>query len=1414
MASESRHPSPETLGKYRVIRRLGAGGMAEVFLARSTGAEGIEKILVVKRILPTFARNAKFLTMFLEEAKIATRLNHPNIVQVYAFEQVRDEFLLAMEFVDGVDLGRLVGALKRSRRAMPYSMAAYIVMEVAKGLDYAHKRKDERGQPMEIVHRDVSPQNVLLSYEGTVKIADFGIAKARIVSEHTGVIKGKFSYMSPEQARGERVDRRCDVYSLGVLLAELLTGRPMYQGIHGLDVLERVRQGEITLPREIEPNVPKELHDIARRATEFDREDRYPTCRALAGVLSQYLHSQEEVHDAEVLESLIAELVPREVTSPEAVPVRLEHAVSTAATVASAQVDAGRVLRERRHVVLVSGVVRSPGEQAPIKSVGHQAVGVLADIAFKSDAVLSWPEGAGRNRFRFTLGLRRASVHDPLGATRLALDVLDALQGLSADLVVPITASIGVSRGVVSTVRDRDGRLQRYEPVGSVVEVADRLGEVGEPGEVLETGEVYRLVRRTFAFDDDGTREIVLTTDHGRERKAVRAYRLRGARTREERAGDLSLTGQQGLVGRGEETGSISETYQEVVATGASAGLVVTGELGVGKTALVALALEALHPRPRILRTECTFGMTDAPFAAVSELIREAAGVVANTSRDQVRERLHQLATELSSVEEERQALLAGLEPLLAPLSSGSEVGEEGDDNFPQIAHAVRALLHGLAAERSLVVWVDALQWADTSSLELMSSLAQQSKSVPLMVLLSTRPDPRIDPVLSAIPRMEVQELAEDERRQLIRVRFDGAEVPADVQRAIVERAGGNPFFITELVEALIDRRVVTVEGRGDKRRVVRKPGAPIALPTTLEGVIAARLDELPEDERHAVRWLAVVGPGLRGTILAKLAGKDLSDSFEALERRGLVQRRTDGVWAFPSAVIRHVAYETTDENDRKHMHRRIGSHLATMGVAVPPARIARHLERAGDEAAAAHAYFNAAAAAYAVHWNREALRFYGRALSLLPSDSKRRFEAHEAREQILRGMGRQAERRLELQAMRAQAEQAGDAGMRAVAHNGLARYELDQSRTAGVGALLRVALASAIESSERAAEVEALRLTAQLGRFEGDVQGALERCDQALARVGYDRDMLAARGSVLNERSHLLRYTGRLGEALEASVEAAVIFRRLDIKRSEAYALNSLGVVLAAMGEWEDATTVIRKSITMDREIGDRMYLGRKLSNVGQLYADLGDSDRALEFLERALDVFEATDDPTGSSDALSAVAEVLLEDGDQEKAAGNKLDQALLLARRTGDLYDQARERIVRSALEVQMGRLDEAESCAREAVALARDAGIVGYEMLALASLAETLARLGRHEDAREMAEGVRDRLLQKDGVERAERVFVAVAGAFALAGAEDEAKEVLAEAVSLVDSRLKGIRDEELRTHYTSSPTVQRIRSSAA
>src|SRR5271165_5649552 len=310
-------PPPKEIAQFEIVRRLGAGGMAEVFLAKKRGAEGTYKVLVLKRILPTHGGSRRFRSMFIEEAHLATRLNHPNVVQVYEFEDFEDDgLLLAMEFVDGCDLGRLMSAARAKGTRIPPWAGAWIIAEAAKGLHYAHEKKDEAGQPLEIVHRDVSPQNILLSYEGAVKIADFGIASARVIAEEQGVLKGKFGYMSPEQARGESVDRRSDLYALGVVLWEILAGRPLHGGLGGEALLDIVRSGIVEPPSQYNKDVPAELEAIAMRALSAARDERYPTGRELAAALGKAIVKQGELIDASALEATLLQLVPRDSRAP------------------------------------------------------------------------------------------------------------------------------------------------------------------------------------------------------------------------------------------------------------------------------------------------------------------------------------------------------------------------------------------------------------------------------------------------------------------------------------------------------------------------------------------------------------------------------------------------------------------------------------------------------------------------------------------------------------------------------------------------------------------------------------------------------------------------------------------------------------------------------------------------------------------------------------------------------------------------------------------------------------------------------------------------------------------------------------------------------------------------------------------
>lgn len=277
--------------RYRIVRRLDAGGMAEVFLGRSVSMEGFEKAVAIKRVLPSLSANAKFINMFKDEARLSLYLNHANIVSVFEVGRVDDVHFIVMEYIEGTNLRRLHESQMRSRRPMPISLAVYLGVEVCKGLDYAHTRTDPDGNPLNIVHRDISPPNILLSNEGEVKLTDFGLAKAKSQVELTdpGVVKGKFSYLSPEASWGEEVDLRADIYATGIILWELLTGDRLFLGDTDVQTLEMVRKGDIPSLRERRPDVDEELEAIILRALAKDLPDRYQSAREMGTALSRYL---------------------------------------------------------------------------------------------------------------------------------------------------------------------------------------------------------------------------------------------------------------------------------------------------------------------------------------------------------------------------------------------------------------------------------------------------------------------------------------------------------------------------------------------------------------------------------------------------------------------------------------------------------------------------------------------------------------------------------------------------------------------------------------------------------------------------------------------------------------------------------------------------------------------------------------------------------------------------------------------------------------------------------------------------------------------------------------------------------------------------------------------------------------------
>jgi serine/threonine protein kinase/tetratricopeptide (TPR) repeat protein len=1474
-AQDTRNPSQ--IAQFEIVRRLGAGGMAEVFLAKKRGAEGTFKVVVVKRILPGFTTSRRFRSMFIDEAQLATRLNHPNVVQVYEFSNEGDEgHILAMEYVEGCDLGHLMSAAKAKGELLPAWVSAWMVAEAAKGLHYAHEKRDEGGAPLDIVHRDVSPQNVLLSFEGVVKIADFGIASARLTDDEEGVLKGKLGYMSPEQARGEKVDRRGDLYALGVIFWECLTGRPLHGGLGGEALLDIVRSGKIEPPSTYVRDIPEELETIVLKLLATRADDRHATGRDVAAAVGRAMLLRQVFVDAATLESTLASLVPRQSPDLAATDQPPEHHTQAAAPHALSggesaapratrppmgSVPAQAALessppragsrrpeaREVRHVAIVTlRLVEPPsggeGEPPALSAEQRRALtralersrGMLGDMAYKRGMRWVWTSDL---EARAIAGLGPKPAKAASDAAWLAVETHEAIDAIKDDLPSPIGASLSIVRGIASGTRDPAGNLVRYVLHDPVTYLGDVLARATPAMGTWVAGGVYRLVRRDFRWRDAPTLDLKgdgCVPDRVQNLPpTMRMYALERSLSREEKEVERE-NAHNDLIGRDAEKAELQGAYHGAVngkGPGPTSGTVscraVVGELGIGKTALVATFLAELPPNARLVRAECTPVRMEVPYSALADLVRDAIGASGDESYDEIAHLIAR-AGRGAAQPDIKSPMVARLAEIVA---NEQAQGEDEDAHYRKkvLVNGVRHLVAAIALEQPLVLVIEGLQWADKPTLDLIAEILKNPDPLPLLVVLVTRPDDRVAPLLEGKVRVELHALSSEEQIRLVEARLSVRDGVRQVCAELMPRVGGNPFYLLEMVDALLERGVLEI--RDDT--LIRPHGADLdsmGLPSTLEQLLADRIQELPGPEHVIVDWLAIAGGPLGLADLAKLntraaqhrsaapdgAASDVvksmlrasEDAIMRLCARGLCDRKGD-VLDFRHPLTRDVAYAALEPMTRSRMHRALGQHLAETSMArgVSAAIVARHLVRGDAPERAAHFYQEAANAARNAYQTPLAIRYYLRAAQHMASDDVQIMAVHEALENLFRVLGRKRERVRHLEILRATAKSISAPRAACLALLRTARYDLDEGHLSHGLPVAKKAAAVAHTAQYPNFEIEAELLVSELSRELGDVQGALAASDRALAACNPKVNPgvpARVRADVLRTRGVLLRRVGRVREAVDAYVEAIGVFRREGARRQEARAKNALAYAMFVQGRYEDAIALALESIRIDLSIGGRFQLAKTLTNIGQSYARLGDMARAQAYLERAREAHERYGDQDGRADTLLVSAEVLLELGEAESADAYVKD-AFLLASATGNAYDLAHADIVGAAVARYRRDAPLAIQHALSARRSAEQQALVAFHFYAFAVEASARVDAGEVHAATLLATTALGAVEALQGCEYGLEIRVLCADALKRA-ASPQAPAARQRAVDYAGALMATIRDLRLKRRFSERPLV--------
>ena len=1198
---------PATFGKYELLERIATGGMAEVYLARRFGVAGFEKRLVIKRIRQELARDPHHISLFINEAKIGVHLNHENVVQVYDLGRVGSDWYIAMEHLHGRDLNKLVKALRADARKLPRNVSVYVVAEVCRGLSYAHGLVDSEGKPLGLVHRDVSPHNVLLTYNGGVKLVDFGIARlvgtgsvprhpAETGGTSNGVSSGdatdsgarrpgggKYAYMSPEQARGEQVDHRTDVFSAGIVLWELLVGHRLFQDPDPAEKLRQVQEARIPDPADEGIELDEDLRRILFKALAADPDDRYPSAAVLEEDLRAWLYEQGSSDMRRTLVNLLRECFPEESQTRTSAP-GLQRMLADVARLGGDSATASTPAQTPSEGSLPDPLRPAAGERKRVVAMVIDVDG-LTDLSLRLE-----PELLFRRHYQLLKWLRQIVGHyDGLvqrvvddqvlvffGVPRTRADDLARALECALELVrtvvdlqrhgLRVHLAVGIHVGFV-TVGFGNKRQTRYTARGDTTRLARRLSAVADHGEVLVSDALFEAMEQVFRFR--GGPDV---PNRG-GRRPSQSYLLEGRRH------GLRIAGKGPWLRRGREIEVIRGALQDL-SDGKGRVIALLGDVGTGKTRLAREVRDlALRRGVPVYLARAGAWRSDDPFALFRDLVLSILGLDPDAPKTRVTEEVERLA-QLGLGPREQRAI----ESLLG-------VGEGKGPGEDEVWHALDRGLERLAEEqRSIVILEDVHHLAPEAQTALSAFLSQLGDR-PLLVLVThtgeaTELEGLGDPV-------ELGRFGRTGLRRLLRELLEVEDVDEAIVDLVVRTSEGNPLYVEEMVKYLIARGRVVVR---ERRATLVEHAEQHGIPDSLAGLIASRIDALEPASKGALQLAATIGPTFHAALLGRAMGLDDPMSvITDLKSHGLVVRAEgNDSWAFASDLVREVSMRSILGVQRRTYHRLVAEALED----IHSDHLEDHAEELAHHCAEADRLVDAARYLHLAGQRLERGQFldaaryaYERGLRHIRDvpETPDTWDARVQGESMLSyrsgalsrllGEDRRAERSLQMAL-----DIAGDAGLPWIeirAHLELGRLYLARGNARLAEAHIGQARSLARIEDDPELRMETLEAAANLAYERGQNEEAESLWREALQHAHGDASA--------NARCHLGMASRRIRE-----------------------------------GELAEAATLLEKALAAARASGDRILVGRVLNNMGLLHYWSGHYDQALAAFRDALQVRE----------------------------------------------------------------------------------------------------------------------------------------------------------------------------------------------
>ena len=1307
---------------YELLERLGGGSMGVVYRARD---RRLQRSVALKFVAPELGADANAARRFLAEARAAAAVEHPNLCTVLEAGATADGRLyLAMPLYDGETLRARV-----ARGPATVAEVADIGGQMCRGLAKAH----EKG----IIHRDIKPANVIVTADGVVKILDFGIAKLRRgMTTSTGDRVGTVAYMSPEQARGEDVDGRTDLWSLGVVLYELLTGERAFRGEHEHAVLRQVLDAAPTPLARLRPDLPPALGALVEGLMARRPDDRPSDARTVAAALA-----------AAVADGTGATGVDREAyAGPTAISDRGERRI---ATILAAGVAGFAALVERLGPEERERVLRRVEALARATVTRHR--GVLNE--FTGEALVA------------LFGVPRSHEDDALRAVRVAQELAERVRALGEELVgisgVALRLHAGIDAGPVVVQRGEDPD-RPYRVMGEAGRVAVRLAAAAAADDVWLGPEARRQLAPFVRSE-----AMPPMTVHGRAHSLVphRLLAVSGTRSRFEAVAERRLTPH---TGRAREM----ETLQECLAqarAGSGRLVPVLGEAGLGKSRLLhefRRTLDSEEVAVRVGRCPSYGGLTSyVPFI---EAIRgilclgDGAEPYGGAGAPEIASRIGAIAPELEEFLPLYLHLLAVASPEHAPPGR-----LQGDQFRLAIQEAIAALLTLDARRGPTVLLLEDWHWVDDASHAVLTKLVELLHSYPLLVVVTARPGPRHDwgPV-GARTEIVLEPLNREAGLALLGSVLHSAVMPEELGSRLYERTGGNPFFMEEMAEALLEEGTVRVE---EGRAVLVGALDALELPDTVQAVIRSRVDRVDAGAREVLRVASVIGRDFGRALLHRsLADASaLAAALDTLKGAALVQQTRlvpDPLYRFKHVLTQDVVYSSLLEHQRRELHGRVGAAIEAMhegGLGEQYERLAHHFSRAGQWSAAVDYGLRSAERAEALNQFAEALQILERTQRWLfhvdePARGTTLIEILLRQERLCETLGRRGRQQRLIDELIGLLEPTADRERLAEVYVRQGDVYTLQRRFAEADAALQRALDVHREIGAAVGMRSAHRSLGLLRWHEGRHQEALAHIERALA-IDRERHDVGAIVGDLSNLGNVLKALGqhdaacaRLLEAMELADAAGGTEDGGELALRRSFILHNLANVHREMGQPERALDYLDMAIRLSLEKRLPIQLSYHYTAAAHIQLQLGRVDSSLEYYRSAVELTRKANFTQGLAQSLRILGDLLVGLG--------RAQEALPLLEEAAALFAQLRDAETEAMVWGRVAAVHErGEAWAEAMVAWARartlhrHAADAAGELDALEGLARTARRhldepslaLEHYEGALQVARALADR-----------------------------------------------------------------------